>query len=148
MYIPALFWLAFLIVTLLLNVYVLNYAYALERKGCTCALTWHHQYTKVHLAIQVFVFATLITLALGKFNTYIKVYQRILVAFLPFSIAYTAVTWLYIRHLKQVACDCSESMERIIMQFVATAQSMVFSFYGLLFLAGVAAVWFKFKKSV
>lgn len=143
-------WVLLLIASVSLNTFVLKYTFALENQAvpCDCAVTdvWQHQYIKAHLLLQNFVFGCLLIIFMTKISLFDRIHDRVFVIFLPFTIVYSIVTFTYVRMLEKSKCTCSESVERLVMQFVSLVQTSLFTMYGIFIVLGLAGVWWFNKR--
>lgn len=104
---------AFIILAVLINAYILRYLYFLEENGCKCALNWRRTY------IMLFIGLSLILAILSLFNVDILTSSIVLIIFAGLSIANIVIILQYVHMLKAEKCKCSENLAREILQFIA-----------------------------
>lgn len=115
---------AFMLLAVIINVYLLIYLMNLANIGCKCALNWRRNY------IMFFIVLSLILSVASVFSYDILTSSIVMSVFTVASIANVVIVLQYISMLKKEHCECSEDLAREIMQFIAILYAF---FYVLLF---------------
>lgn len=116
---------AFILLAVVINVYLLMYLYHLEKIGCDCAINWRRTFI-------MFVIGLSLGLSvLSIFSVDMLSSSLIMTVFSALSIANVIVILQYVHLLKKEQCKCSESLAREIMQVIAILYAF---FYIMLFI--------------
>ena len=104
---------AFVVVAILINTYILRYLHHLEDIGCKCAMNWRRKF------IMFFIGASLLVAVFSLFKVDILTSSIVLTVFAGLSIANIVVILQYIHMLKAEKCSCSNDLAREILQLIA-----------------------------
>lgn len=115
---------AFMLLTIVINIYILMYLYHLEKIGCECAVNWRRTF------IMIVIGFSLVLSILSLFSVDIMTSALIMGVFSVISIANVVIILQYVHMLKSEQCKCSESIAREIMQVIAVLYAF---FYIMLF---------------
>jgi hypothetical protein len=126
---------AFMLLAIIINVYILMYLINLEKIGCKCALNWRRTY------IMFFIIFSVILSIASLFSYDILTSAVVMALFTVASIANVVIILQYISILKDEHCKCSEALAREIMHFIAILYAF---FYVLLF---IILIFMGFKAS-
>jgi hypothetical protein len=116
---------AFILLAVVINVYILMYLYHLEKIGCECAINWRRTF------IMFVIGLSLVLSILSVFSIDVLTSASIMTLFSVLSIANVVVILQYVHLLKKEQCKCSESLAREIMQVIAILYAF---FYIMLFI--------------
>lgn len=116
---------AFIILAVVINVYILVYLFHLEKVGCQCAMNWRRNY------IMFFVGLSLVLAILSLVKVDLLTSSLLMTLFSALSIANVVFILQYVHMLKKEQCQCSESLAREIMQVIAVLYAF---FYIMLFI--------------
>lgn len=114
----------FIILSILLDAYILSYLFHLEKEGCVCAVNWRRTY------IMIFIAFSFVLAILSLFHVDILTSSLVLGFYSVLSIFNVIVVLQYVDMLKKEKCSCSASLAREIMQAIAVLYAF---FYVLLF---------------
>ncbi len=112
--------LIFAILFVVIQGLIVNYLIKLESIGCDCAMDWRRNYIVFYLILSIIY-------ALSAFfldRDSIPLIQTLMVVF---GLINVVVTLQYVHKLKKEKCECSESLYREIMMFVAIFNAIVYS---------------------
>ena len=112
--------LIFAILFVVIQGLIVNYLIKLESIGCDCAMDWRRNYIVFYLILSIIY-------ALSAFfldRDSIPLIQTLMVVF---GLINFVVTLQYVHKLKKEKCECSESLYREIMMFVAIFNAIVYS---------------------
>lgn len=116
---------AFMLLAVIINVYILMYLFNLEKIGCKCAMNWRRTFIMFFI-----VFSVILSIA-SLFSYDILSSAVVMALFTIASIANVVIILQYIRILKEEQCNCSEGLAREIMHIIAILYAF---FYVLLFI--------------
>jgi len=116
---------AFILLTVIINVYILMYLFHLEKIGCACAINWRRSFIMFVIGI------ALVLSVLSVFSVDLLTSSLIMTVFSVVSIANVIIILQYVHLLKKEQCKCSESLAREIMQVIAILYAF---FYVMLFI--------------
>jgi hypothetical protein len=121
-----------LIIGCVISGLIIYYLKNLETIGCKCALNFKHQY--------IFIF-TCIALLIGVLNILFRSIHMFKMFMLIISIPYfiaaivnLVFTIQYVDEMKQINCNCSESVYRTMMYILAIINACVWSLSLLIFI--------------
>lgn len=115
---------AFMLISVIINVYILMYLVNLEKVGCKCAMNWRRTF------IMFFIIFSVVLSIASLFSYDILSSAIVMGLFTVASIANVVIILQYINMLKKEQCDCSEGLAREIMHVIAILYAF---FYVLLF---------------
>lgn len=117
-----------LLVSLLLNVYIIEYVRRLERTACECAVDWRRRYAVVYLAILI---AYEVVITLLSF-TRPALAASLIAALSPFLLValvlYLVFSWQYVERLRREKCACSAELARDVWRLVLVIQIALLAF--------------------
>lgn len=102
---------AFLVVSALINLYVLRYLYRLKITQCDCALNWRRKY------IMFFICLSLVFHLVEGFD--IEISNEMYTVFAVLGLINMVIVLQYIYILKTTVCKCSEHIAREMMYIIA-----------------------------
>lgn len=112
--------LLFAIFFVVIQLLIINYLYKLETTGCKCALDWRRNF------IMFFLVIAIVNLLVTSFLTHEQIpFIQTLVTVL--GLVNVIVTLQYVNKLKIEKCECSKSIYREIMMYVAIFDAIVYS---------------------
>lgn len=110
----------FAAIFVVLQTLIVNFLYKLESIGCQCAMDWRRQYIIFFLILSI-----LYTLFAFFFDpASLPLMQSIMVIL---GLVNVVVTLQYVYRLKKEKCECSESIYRDVMTFIAIFNAIVYS---------------------
>jgi uncharacterized membrane protein YoaK (UPF0700 family) len=111
---------AFILLSVIINVYIFMYLLHLEKIGCQCAVNWRRTFIMFVIGI------SLILSVLSIFSIDILSSAVIMGTFSILSIVNIIVIIQYVHELKEEECTCSESIAREIMQVIAILYAFIY----------------------
>jgi hypothetical protein len=112
--------LLFAIFFVVVQLLIINYLFKLEKTGCKCALDWRRNF------ILFFMVVAVVNLLVTSFLTHEQIpLVQTLVTVL--GLVNVIVTLQYVNKLKTEKCECSASIYREIMMYVAIFDAIVYS---------------------
>lgn len=112
--------LIFAILFVVIQGLIVNYLIKLESIGCECAMDWRRNYIIFYLILSIIY-------ALSAFfldRESLPLMQTLMVIF---GLINVVMTLQYVHRLKKEKCECSESLYREVMMFVAIFNAIVYS---------------------
>jgi hypothetical protein len=121
---------------ILLLLWFLMFLIKLESTGCECALSWRRSF--IMFAISLTILLNIIKLAFKSWME-LPIFQYLFPVILTIHILFVTFAIQYIRHLKQVKCDCSKDNARDVLEIYAWIQVILFVFIAvqLIYLATI-----------
>ena len=104
---------ALIIISIILNIYIMMYLYHLESIGCKCAINWRRTF------IMIFIGFSLVLSLLNFIDIDPLTSSWVMGAYSILSIANVVIILQYVNLLKEEQCTCSASLAREIMQVIA-----------------------------
>lgn len=135
-----------LVLSVLINIWILVYLVNLEQLGCACAMGWRRVYIMMFTVLNI-----LITLGFVHY----RMSPVAMYAYFAASIVFIVVVMQYTSMLKREKCKCSEHLAREVMHIAALIQALIYIFVFCIALAlilislgndGMAAIGKRLKK--
>ena len=140
----------FLMLTTMLNAYLLLYIYKLRNIDCECANTTRRKMIQAYLISMIFVNMIVIFIYLSGRRSLLKQFEKPYLAFVVGGgIVYSFVTYQYVEQLKKDSCLCSDTLIRIILQLTSLVTGVFFSFTSIIIgIAVLAAILYYVRRKM
>lgn len=112
--------LLFGIIFIIIQGLIVNYLVQLEKLGCQCAMDWRRQFIIFYLVLSIVY--TLTTFFIDPAS--LPLLQTIIVVLGIVNVIYTLQ---YVNKLKKIKCECSESVYRDVMTFIAIFNAILYA---------------------
>lgn len=141
------YYIAFLIITICFNVYVLRYLTTKHSTSCDCAKDFRRDLIRYYLMFALCV-SSFVVLSFFFMNhlTFKRIMNGASVVLIPSTLAYLFILYQYISILDKRDCTCVDHVDRIVVKFVTGLVAGAMSLNGLIFVLGILG-WVLLKKS-
>jgi uncharacterized protein YneF (UPF0154 family) len=113
---------------IIVNYYMLFYVYKIRTNSqCTCANTWAHKLILTYLVINTCILILFFGAYFVQPKVYKKYINKYMVAIIPFSLLYTALTLWYAHRLKTIDCACAGNPDQLALQALAILSAILSS---------------------
>ena len=137
-----------LVLSVLLQTFLLNYIFRLESTGCACAKDWRRTYIQFYLIVTVVVAVIQLgVLSFDGLQAWSKFSAAISGVMLVFGIIFVVTTLQYVHELKKIKCACSQNVARDVLQIVAIIQAAAYSITALLLIFVVIAAFVAISRA-
>lgn len=108
------------ILFIIIQCIIINYLVQLEKTGCQCAMDWRRQFILFYLVLSIVY--TLTTFLIDERS--LPILQTTMVVTGLLNVIFTLQ---YVNMLKQQKCECSQSVYRDIMMFIAIFNAIIYA---------------------
>ena len=130
-----------------LNLFVLFYVYKWNTgQTCSCAVDKKLGMIKAYLGTTICIDLFMLFLFITRYGTFQKYVRHVFMCIIPFSIAYTYLTYLYIQQLKAASCTCIAPFYMDLVYIVSLLTTIIFSVTGLFLVFGGILFYSMVKK--
>lgn len=140
--------LAFLMISVMMNAYLLFFIYKIKNHNCPCANNTFRKIIQAYLVVILIANIAVIYMYMSGRRAMFKMYERAYLTFVVISaIIYSYVTYRYVQDLKQRNCTCSDTIVRLILEITTYITGGLFSFIGLIIGLSILFVILAYQKT-